>query len=74
MSRQETIGSFILGALLFVGLFVFIYTTMKAPAAFPAEEEDYAALPYDEEFPDEMFQEGETPEPEESATPAPTTK
>jgi hypothetical protein len=31
MSRNDKIGAFVLGALLFSGLFYFIYTTMRNP-------------------------------------------
>lgn len=49
MSRGEKIGAFALGGVLFAGLFYFIYTTMKNPAAGDLtaaedflDEEDFA--------------------------------
>jgi hypothetical protein len=49
MSRQEKIGAFVLGALLFAGLFYFIYTTMNTPLPPDLGGEDYTGETFNEE-------------------------
>ena len=66
MSRQEKIGAIVLGVLLFLGLFHFIYTTMKTPFPPEYEEGEYTGLPFGEEEED-FLPEEETPAEGETA-------
>ena len=43
MSRNDKVGVLVLGALLFSGLFYFIYTTMRNPLPPDAGTEDFTA-------------------------------
>ena len=73
MSRQEKIGAIVLGALLFAGLFYFIYTTMNTPLPPDLGGEDYTGETFDEGEEALPATEEEMPVPSTgtTATPAP---
>jgi hypothetical protein len=76
MSRTEKIVAFLLGALVFAGLFVFIFTSLRTPPAAPPLGDTAFDMEGDEPFDFDAVAETETepgmaPGEKETAPPAP---
>ena len=76
MSRTEKIVAFLLGALVFTGLFVFIFTSLRTPLAAPPLGDAAFDAGDDEPFDFDMAVDTETetgvsPDEKSTATPVP---